>query len=124
MASDRSYDDFLKMKKVIDSKGEIEVKIISDSMMPLIQVDEVIRVKKITENPSIFDIIVFFREKKFVAHFVWRYNGLSHKTITTRSLKEKGVNEFPVELNDILGVVQGKKISFFTKAILRIFYGD
>ncbi|OUR93626.1 hypothetical protein A9Q84_19345 [Halobacteriovorax marinus] len=123
MKSKREFEDFLMMKKIILSRGNIEVEIVSDSMEPLIKTGELIKVQNVEEDLKLFDIIVFWRDGQFVSHFVWRFNGISHKTITTRSLKDKGANELPVEFENVLGIIKDKKISLYTKVIMRLFYG-
>jgi len=123
MGSVRDFEHYLMMKKIILSRGKIEVEIVSDSMEPLIKTGELIEVNDLTEELNLFDIVVFWRDGRFVAHFIWRFNGLSHKTVTTRSLKDKSSNEVPVELDHILGIIKVKKLSLYTKIIMRLFYG-
>lgn len=122
MAKTHDFDHFLMMKKIILSKGKIEVEIVSDSMEPLIDTGELVEVWDLKEELNLFDIIVFWREAQFVAHFIWQFNGISHKTVSTRSLKNKSSNELPVELDHILGIIKAKKIGLFTKIFMRLFY--
>ena len=122
MKARREHDDFLKMKKIILCNGNLDVKIVSNSMEPLILTNEVINVVNLVEGPKKFDIIVFWRDCRFVAHFIWRINGISHLTYTTRSLQNRSSNEAPVELDEILGIISSKKIGFLDKLIMRVFY--
>ena len=95
----------------------LKFRVVSDSMSPLIKIHDELSVLK-KDNYSTFDIILFKRNDKLIVHYVWR-NQLAHNnTVITRSLKNIFVDEEPVSLDEILGLVINFKIGFLTRLII------
>ena len=66
-------EDFESYKKEISSQGNILVRVVTDSMEPLIKVNEQFIVERIDDLEALkrFDIIIFLLEGKLLAHFYW-----------------------------------------------------
>lgn len=99
----------------------LNFKVASDSMMPLIKIDGLLTVVKKTENYKIFDIIIFKRSSKLIVHYIWRNQVEFNQTIITRSLKNIYVDEEPVHKNEIIGVVENYRIGLISKIRIIIF---
>ncbi len=119
----RGVIDLEMARKILLEKEFLEVSIVSSSMSPLIEKGETVGVYSITEELNKYDIIVFLREEKFVAHYVWKINGQSKKSYITRSLENPGSDELPVRENEILGIVKNIKFSLLRKILMRLRYG-
>ncbi|MBK24097.1 MAG: hypothetical protein CME70_08870 [Halobacteriovorax sp.] len=114
--------EFYNLKKTIQNEGMAPIRIVSDSMEPLLDVNRNYQVASMNREPKRFDIIVFYREQKLFAHYVWRANTLGGKSFTTRSLKDPKNDEVPVPEEDILGILVGKRLNFIKKLILSLKY--
>lgn len=116
-----SYDEFLKIKKLIDLKKKLRGKILSNSMKPLIMAGEFIHIssaKERIENLKTFDVIVFWQNNQFISHFLWKKNTIKankKSTYVTRSLQNIWDEDLPITESDILGVVDHIKIPPLTK---------
>lgn len=121
---DRELIDLEMAKKTLSEKGFLDIKIISTSMEPLIKKNEIVQIKEVSKDLQKFDIIVFLRDRKFVAHYIWRVNGLSSKSYTTRSFENKEYDELPVQQSEVLGVVMEKKFSILKKIMMSLKYGS
>lgn len=93
--------------------AQIKFKVISDSMHPLIKIDNELHFVSDLKGLSVLDIVLFKREENLVVHFVWRNQINFNSTVITRSLKNPFVDEVPVEKPMILGRVTNFKIGFF-----------
>ena len=114
--------EFIELKAKLKDEGMIPLKIVSDSMEPLLMVDMNYKVANLEEQPQRFDIVVFYRDEKLVAHYIWKTNQLRGISYTTRSLKDPGSDEIPVAEQDILGILVGKRLNFFKKLYLSFKY--
>lgn len=115
---DRIKFELLKNKL---EDGPIEIRIVSDSMLPLIKVGDTISMFKKPTKLKAFDIIVFFDVDKLVCHFIWKDQKDFNGSIITRSLKEPYKNEVPRNYKDIIGIVSSKKISSTTRIKILFF---
>jgi len=115
-------EEFKILRNTILKQGMAPIRIVSDSMEPLLGVDRKYQVASLNREPKRFDIIVFYREGKLFAHYVWRANILGGKSFTTRSLKDPGNDEVPVPEEDILGILVGKRLNFIKKLLLSLKY--
>ncbi|MCK5883675.1 MAG: S24/S26 family peptidase [Bacteriovoracaceae bacterium] len=109
---------FIKLKKRLHQFGQLDFRICSDSMCPLIEVGKKIIVAPLDEPLHPFRIIVFWTGKRLIAHYVWhenRINIFKRKTILTRSLKRPYESDLPIDVENILGVVSNYKISLLSK---------
>jgi hypothetical protein len=111
-----------QIKKILNTKGILDIQIVTDSMAPIVRVGGKYQIRRIEKNLKKFDIIVFRREKKLIAHYVWRVNNLKEKTITTRSLKVPNLDELPIQEADIVGILDNVEIGLLTKLKLRLIY--
>ena len=112
-----SPDEFTLLQlKVIKGK-ELYVTIISESMSPLIKVNERIKViHKKTLKP--FDIVVYYNHKnQLVCHYIWKRSHLDETAYLLRSLKGKGF-DLPVQEKNILGYVPEKQMTARWKALI------
>lgn len=118
---------FHSLKKTIEKSGFIGVRIISDSMEPLLLVDENVTIRWFGEYRQLkrFTPILFWDGQKLICHYVWhlskKLDSRGRTTVLTRSLKNIEFNDVPVPVENILGIVTGKQISVWHK-IRIIFY--
>jgi signal peptidase I len=117
--SDLSLDE-LKAKLRRDKR--IEVRVVTGSMEPVIQVGDELVIEEIHEPLELFDIIVYWNGSVYLCHFVWSLNRHtnSHTNskgehwVVTRSLASSR-EDFPVLESDILGRVVDREIPFLRK---------
>lgn len=88
----------------------VNFKVVSDSMSPLIKVNDTLNVAEQIINYNTFDIIIFNRSAKLVVHYIWRNQIEFNQTVITRSLKNIYQDEEPVKKNQIVGIVTNFKI--------------
>lgn len=108
-------------KKIL--KEPINIKIISGSMLPLIKIDEKIIVTNTdTSTLNRYDVIVYHADdQRLICHFIWGKSMVNQGSYLTQALSG-GRLDSPVKESKILGIVQGKKISFFQKFIFTVKY--
>ena len=85
-------------------------KVVSDSMSPLIKINDTLNITDQLMNYNTFDIIIFKRSTKLVVHYIWRNQIEFNQTVITRSLKNIYYDEEPVKKNEIVGLVTNFKI--------------
>lgn len=100
--------------------SQIKFKVISDSMHPLIKIDDELQLVPDLNGLKVLDIVLFKREKNLVVHFVWRNQLNFNSTVITRCLKNPYVDETPVDKSLILGRVSNFRIGFYLKLKLVI----
>jgi signal peptidase I len=110
--------NFHLQKKLLEKNGVVQIKIVSDSMNPIIKVGEILKVAPLRTEGEIkrFDIIVFFDGNTLKCHFVWL--GMQNKfssQITTRSLGDLYHDEVPLSRELILGWIIDRKIPLWWK---------
>lgn len=93
----------------------IKYKVVSDSMHPLIKINDELQVTSNKGDLRPFDIILFKRENRLIVHFIWRNQIKYNQTVITRSLKAEYNDEAPVHLSEIIGRIENYKFSFFQK---------
>ncbi len=93
-------------------KLDLDFKIASDSMHPVMRIGQNIKFQK-KLNYKTFDIILFKKDRKLTCHFIWRLQ--KNKTFITRSLKNYIENEAPIIESQILGTIVNFKISNLLK---------
>lgn len=102
--------EFQNLKKLMIFKS----KVVTGSMIPVINIGEDVVVEVGQENIKRFDIIVFFYNGKLICHFLWRKNKIVQPILLqTRNMQKK--YDFPVTLDHYLGKVVSHKISFWQK---------
>ncbi|WP_127718490.1 hypothetical protein [Halobacteriovorax sp. HLS] len=113
----------MEIKHEIEEKNLYFIKIVSDSMMPLLRVNNIYTVSA-ADLSSIkrFDVILFWYRGEPTAHFYWGPNLLSkEKSFITKSLKEASQCDEPTDNLLFLGLVN-IKVSLFHKFIFLLRY--
>lgn len=105
------------IKAQLNKNLTVKIKIISDSMSPLIKTNEEIMLIAYPKGTRLkrFDIIVFRYYEKIYCHFFWGKDISGN--IFTKSLKNPKDFDVPIIENNIIGIVTHKKLSFFSKII-------
>lgn len=93
----------------------VDVKVASNSMEPILKTGDIVKIYPLTQPPRIFDVVVFKNNLQLNCHFVWRNQLDFNNTLVTRSLKEPGLDEVPINMTEILGWVPDAKISLIMK---------
>ena len=116
-----SQSHFEFLKETLGKQGHLNIRIISDSMEPVIKTGEELQVLPCVSDFNLlnrFDILVFWNGKYFVCHYLWNKNQLSfnkkEKLLTTRGLKNL-YEDFPIQESHILGVLPNRRIPFWWK---------
>lgn len=105
---------FNSLKKAVHSTAALPLKIVSDSMLPVIPVGAKLLLKKVEPHElARFDIIVFRQREQLNCHFFWSWNYDGH--LMTRSLKEPLENDLACSTDDVLGLVTNFKVSSYQK---------
>lgn len=103
-------EEFQKLKKLMIFKS----KVVTGSMVPVINIGEEVVVEVGQENIKRFDIIVIYLNEKLICHFLWSKNKIVHPILLqTRNMQKK--YDFPVTEDHYLGKVISHKISFWRK---------
>ncbi len=108
--------DGLKLLLIKNKKAQ--VRIVSDSMHPLIRSGEILSISPLYKELSRFDLIIFDYYGNPFCHFFWSkiFNGTENdERIFTRSLKNPSQTDIPILPKDILGLVTNKKINWYLK---------
>lgn len=108
------------LRTVLELKGSLKLKVASDSMSPVIKVNELIVLEPLKNlgNLKRFDIIVYAKNDSLICHYFWTPNSFQKETICTRSLKEPYYNELPVPVGSILGVVTSHRVNPIRRSFL------
>ena len=112
-----SARDFDAALLLLQAKGRMPMRVASGSMLPVIQVGEVIDVEPLgpDEVPARFDILVFWNERLLICHYLWHVNQLRNpgeaRTFITRSLG--GHEDLPFSESQVLGRVVSHRLSRF-----------
>lgn len=109
------FIEFSALKNRLQTLGSLNIRIISDSMQPLIRINEELVVMPLPDKIIPFDLIVFLDQDKLICHFLWQDQKDFDQTIITRSLKEFYTNETPTPYNHILGYIREKKIPWYLR---------
>lgn len=109
----RDEFNLLKKEKFITSH------VVSDSMDPLLKVNEKIIIEVDASDLKRFDIVVIFLNEKLICHYLWRINKvLTPILLQTRNMR--GQVDVPVPVTDCLGKVVSHRLGFWTKLKLLI----
>lgn len=116
---DRDQFEILKKKM---QNGPMTIRIVSDSMSPLISVDEKLSLFPLmNKKPEKYDIFVYFDGQILICHYFEKEEkvlGQDSPVWIFRPLKYDG-EDFPVNPKDILGFVN-KKISWTLKCKIHL----
>lgn len=89
--------------------------IVSDSMVPLINIGDQIVVEVGHKELKRFDVIVILIEGRLICHYVWTFNRIvTPFLIQTRNLSS-GQKDRPVGLDEYLGKVVSHKLTEWQK---------
>lgn len=103
-----------ELKTRILSQPFFKGKIVSGSMIPVIQVGEEIVVDIKARDLKRFDIIVFVQDEKLICHYLWTMN----KVVTPLLMQTRnmgGGKDYPIMEEDYIGRVVSHRLSFFQK---------
>ena len=111
---------------MMDSKGLLELQVISGSMEPVIMTNEkiiAVRLEKHSTTLKPFDIIVFWDGNRLICHYIWHINRLIRsngvQVYVTRPYAGKG-EDLPLTEAQVLGLVTSHRISSFGRLKLLI----
>lgn len=107
-------DKFENLKLLLIKKETVNLKVITDSMYPLIKINDTVDVKE-TNQFKRFDIVVFREHERLMCHYVWADSFLKKDGIITKSIKNPKQIDYTVDRKDILGKVQNYNLSLFQK---------
>ena len=93
----------------------VEFRVVSDSMTPLIKIQDTLTVDRVAGDLRTFDIIVFKRSSNLVVHYIWKDRLAFNNTLITRSLKNIYTDEEPVYKNELVGLVTNFKMNSLLK---------
>lgn len=89
-------------------------KVVTGSMVPVIQIGEEIVVEVGNFDIKRFDIVVIFSQDKLVCHYLWSMNErVLPKLLQTRNMS--GMKDYPVREEDYLGKVISHRLSLWQK---------
>lgn len=95
---------FDALKKRIHQEEQLPLKVVSDSMTPVIPVGAKLMLTKLRpEELERYDILVFKQREQLNCHFFWAWN--YDGQMMTRSLKNPLENDLPCSTEDVLGKV-------------------
>jgi hypothetical protein len=108
-----------KLKEEIISRPFFRGKIITGSMIPVINIGEEITVEVKAKNLKRFDIIVFMQDDILICHYLWNINRfIEPLLLQTRNIS--GGRDYPIKEEDYIGKVLSHRMSFIRK--LRIIF--
>jgi signal peptidase I len=111
----------LILQKLLHKHRKINVKIITDSMSPLICPGDIITIYPINRSKlKRYDIIVFSEQTHYTCHFIWSKSQLIPNAYITKSLKHPENIDFTVKAEDIIGITH-YKISYWQKIKIILF---
>jgi hypothetical protein len=109
------------LKRKLELSGSAEIRIVSDSMFPLLSVGEILEIKPLPAKLNPYDLLVFYDQNRLTCHFLWLDQRALNDSVVTRSLRAPQEDDIPVPSNHLLGWVPQKKISRITR--FKIFFG-
>ena len=113
---DQRTFDLQILKKQLVNESVVKLKVVSDSMVPLIKIGDLIEVQKIADLKELkhFDIIVFDQAGRLNVHFLTKIDH-THQQYITQCLKFRGENDYPLKPDQIIGLVKNKNLSLWQK---------
>lgn len=89
-------------------------KVVTNSMVPVIQIGEEIIVDVGDRELKTFDIVVIYLDEKLVCHYLWQINKFL-KPILLQTRNMSGRLDYPVSIEDYLGKVLSHRLSLWQK---------
>lgn len=103
-------EEFKVLKKLMMFKS----KVITGSMIPIINIGDEVIVEVGQTDIKRFDIIVIYLDNKLICHFLWRKNKVVKPILLqTRNMSKK--LDVPIQEENYLGKVISHKIGFWYK---------
>jgi len=114
--SSQSEFDLTVFKKTLKRDKQARLTVVSDSMSPIIKVQEVISIQYIEDHGllKVFDIVIFEQADRLNCHFLAKVDP-ENDLFVTKSIKNPSDSDYPLESKQILGIVKDKKMSLFSK---------
>jgi hypothetical protein len=108
MTNSDNYIQFSKIKQEITSQKIFFINVVSDSMSPLVKINDKLIVTPVDLSKlRRFDVILFWYRGAPTMHFYWGENTLTEKgTIMTKSLKSPVEIDDPIPKDKVLGIVK------------------
>lgn len=107
---------FYIKKKLRDCRGPHKIRVVSDSMEPIISKGESLSVSFIElERLKAFDVIVYWQAGVLNCHFFWSVSLTKDGYFVTKSLKYRHDFDLESEKKYLLGIVSQKRASLWTK---------
>jgi hypothetical protein len=100
--------------KILNQNQIAKIRIVSDSMYPIIRTGETVDVVPISDKLNRFDIILFDYYGTPYCHFFWG-NTSKVETICTKSLKSPQDDDIPMHQSRLIGKIKGKKLTSIQK---------
>lgn len=89
-------------------------KVVTNSMVPIIQVGEEIVIDIGNNNIKRFDIVVIYLDGKLVCHYLWNLNRYL-KPILMQTRNMAGRLDYPVSIDDYLGKVLSHRLNLWQR---------
>lgn len=118
MEGEVSEVDFTALSLLLAKRRKMDFKVVTDSMTPLIAVGAKIQVESLEDEPSRFDILVFWNGRLLICHFLWFTNQITDPCegpiYITRNLLNEG-EDLPIPGKHVLGRVTNFRIPTLTR---------
>ncbi len=101
----------------------LPVTILTGSMHPVLKVNQIYSAAwRPATDIRRFDIVLYLdRDRTMICHYVWHINVVVDSgTLVTRPLLGRR-EDLPVDIKDIIGVIQDAKISLWRRVMLSVF---
>ena len=120
MGKEYKLEEFKAMKMKLKSSLSLDIQIVSDSMYPILAVEERCTVSPYlgVDNLKRFDIIIFWQANRLICHYFWRTSialNTGKLQFMTRSLKNIYTNDVPFNEDQILGLICDTKVKKLTQ---------
>ena len=103
-----------KTKQAILSQHFFRGKIVSGSMIPVINIGDEILVEVKAKKLKRFDIIVFLDEGKLICHYLWTMNKVV-KPFLMQTRNMYGGKDIPIREENYIGKVLSHRLSLWQK---------
>lgn len=108
-----------EVKEHILKQAFFRGKIVSDSMVPVINVGEEILIDVKCRDLKRFDIIVYVHDQKLICHYLWKINQIFEpRLMQTRNMQ--GQKDYPISDKEYVGKVVSHRLRWWQ--ILKIIF--
>lgn len=109
--------EFLQLKQKISEDGGMQIRVITDSMEPIIKAGDLVCCSPHNNQLNIFDLVIIYSSQRLICHFVFKRK--AQDKILTCSYKYLGLDP-PEHIDNILGKITSHKLTLFKKAFVWI----